>query len=54
MAQALSNWARTMQLELDRWLQEPDPVIKAKLKRAWEQRLMENAKPARQRPGEQP
>jgi len=54
MAQALSNWARQMQLELERWLQEPDPVVKVRLKRAWEQRLVEHAKPARRRPGEQP
>lgn len=53
MAQELSQWAKTMKDEMDRWLAEPDPVTKAQLKAAWERKLAASAAPKRTLPGAQ-
>jgi hypothetical protein len=39
MAQALSQWAIQKQKELEDWVNEPDPHLKAVKKSAWERAL---------------
>jgi len=41
MAQPVSAWAKQKQQELEEWIHEPDPHLKAAKKAAWERALFE-------------